>query len=117
MPTIFFSLIGLLSTIPLSFLGYHGDNSTYVHVGSLLMALGLLFYARVSIAMFFGMAIFCYLVLFLNKWLGQSIEMNYALFNFILFALAWVGQFIEHKIEGKKPSFFKDLQFLLIGPA
>ena len=26
-------------------------------------------------------------------------------------------QFIGHKIEGKKPSFFKDLQFLLIGPA
>ncbi|HEV2333773.1 MAG TPA: Mpo1-like protein, partial [Gammaproteobacteria bacterium] len=33
-----------------------------------------------------------------------------------IFAGAWVGQFIGHKIEGKKPSFFKDLQFLLIGP-
>lgn len=33
-----------------------------------------------------------------------------------VFALAWVGQFYGHKIEGKKPSFFKDLQFLLIGP-
>jgi uncharacterized membrane protein YGL010W len=27
-----------------------------------------------------------------------------------------VGQFIGHKIEGKKPSFFKDILFLLIGP-
>jgi uncharacterized membrane protein YGL010W len=35
----------------------------------------------------------------------------------VLFVLAWIGQFIGHKIEGKKPSFFKDLQFLLIGPA
>ena len=34
-----------------------------------------------------------------------------------IFVLAWIGQFIGHKVEGKKPSFFKDLQFLLIGPA
>lgn len=34
----------------------------------------------------------------------------------LIFLLAWVGQFIGHKIEGAKPSFFEDLQFLLIGP-
>lgn len=34
----------------------------------------------------------------------------------IIFVVAWVGQFIGHHIEGKKPSFFKDMQFLLIGP-
>jgi uncharacterized membrane protein YGL010W len=34
-----------------------------------------------------------------------------------IFIVAWIGQFIGHEIEGKKPSFFKDLQFLLIGPA
>lgn len=34
----------------------------------------------------------------------------------IIFVLAWIGQFIGHHVEGKKPSFFKDLQFLLIGP-
>ena len=34
-----------------------------------------------------------------------------------VFVLAWIGQFIGHHIEGKKPSFFKDLQFLLVGPA
>jgi uncharacterized membrane protein YGL010W len=33
-----------------------------------------------------------------------------------LFVLAWIGQFIGHGIEGRRPSFFKDLQFLLIGP-
>ena len=33
-----------------------------------------------------------------------------------IFILAWIGQFIGHKFEGKKPAFFKDLQFLLIGP-
>ena len=34
-----------------------------------------------------------------------------------LFVVAWLFQFIGHKIEGKAPSFFKDLQFLLVGPA
>ena len=34
----------------------------------------------------------------------------------MIFVVAWIGQFIGHKIEGKKPSFFEDLQFLLIGP-
>ena len=34
-----------------------------------------------------------------------------------IFVLAWIGQFIGHKIEGKKPSFFEDLRFLLVGPA
>ena len=34
----------------------------------------------------------------------------------IVFVVAWVGQFIGHKIEGKKPSFLDDLRFLLIGP-
>jgi len=34
-----------------------------------------------------------------------------------VFVLAWVGQFIGHKIEGRKPSFLTDLAYLLIGPA
>jgi len=33
-----------------------------------------------------------------------------------LFVVAWIGQFIGHAVEGKKPSFFQDLQYLLIGP-
>jgi uncharacterized membrane protein YGL010W len=33
-----------------------------------------------------------------------------------LFVVAWVGQFVGHAIEGKRPSFFKDVQFLMIGP-
>lgn len=34
----------------------------------------------------------------------------------IVFVAAWIGQFIGHKIEGKKPSFFEDVRYLLIGP-
>ena len=33
-----------------------------------------------------------------------------------IFVVAWIGQFIGHMVEGRRPSFFKDLQFLLIGP-
>jgi uncharacterized membrane protein YGL010W len=35
----------------------------------------------------------------------------------IVFVVAWVGQFIGHKIEGRRPSFLTDVQYLLIGPA
>ncbi|MEZ5498211.1 MAG: Mpo1-like protein [Steroidobacteraceae bacterium] len=34
----------------------------------------------------------------------------------VVFVVAWIGQFIGHHVEGARPSFFKDLQFLLIGP-
>lgn len=33
-----------------------------------------------------------------------------------VFVAAWIGQFIGHGIEGRRPSFFQDFQFLLIGP-
>jgi uncharacterized membrane protein YGL010W len=34
-----------------------------------------------------------------------------------VFVVAWIGQFIGHVIEGRRPSFFTDLAYLLIGPA
>ncbi len=37
--------------------------------------------------------------------------------NLGLFVAAWIGQFWGHKIEGKNPSFFQNLFFLLVGPA
>jgi uncharacterized membrane protein YGL010W len=33
-----------------------------------------------------------------------------------IFVVAWIFQFIGHHLEGKKPSFFEDLQYLLVGP-
>jgi uncharacterized membrane protein YGL010W len=39
------------------------------------------------------------------------------LISLVVFVLAWIGQFYGHSVEGKKPSFLKDLQFLMIGPA
>jgi uncharacterized membrane protein YGL010W len=54
-------------------------------------------------------------------WLSAAIAANapWPLWQVALaaFVLAWIGQFIGHLFEGKRPSFFQDLQFLLIGPA
>ena len=36
--------------------------------------------------------------------------------SFAIFVLAWIGQFIGHQLEGKKPRFFEDVQYLLVGP-
>ena len=50
------------------------------------------------------------------RWIEVTAVVSLPVFCGVLFVLAWVGQFIGHKIEGKKPSFFEDLQFLLVGP-
>jgi uncharacterized membrane protein YGL010W len=48
---------------------------------------------------------------------AASLYVPYATFVFGgIFVAAWIGQFYGHKIEGKKPSFFEDLQYFLIGP-
>ena len=33
-----------------------------------------------------------------------------------IFVGAWIMQFIGHTLEGKKPSFFEDIQYLWVGP-
>jgi uncharacterized membrane protein YGL010W len=51
-----------------------------------------------------------------NYYLAKADIAPLWLISILIFAVAWIGQFIGHNIEGKKPSFLKDLQFLLIGP-
>jgi uncharacterized membrane protein YGL010W len=48
--------------------------------------------------------------------LGES-NITLLITSVAIFIIAWIGQFYGHKVEGKKPSFLKDVQFLLIGPA
>jgi uncharacterized membrane protein YGL010W len=33
-----------------------------------------------------------------------------------IFIGAWIAQFAGHKVEGRKPSFLEDLQYLWVGP-
>ncbi len=118
-PAIFFSLVGLLACIPLTFLTAYMPSylQPYMHVGTLVIILGLLYYLRLSIVLFIGMLLFSTLVLY---GIYQIALLDFApLWAIMLgiFAIAWVFQFIGHNHEGKKPSFLKDVQFLMIGPA
>lgn len=118
-PIIFFSIVGLLTAIKIRGFAAWLPNelSDYGTVAALIAFPVLLYYLRLSSNMFFGMLIWMILCLWGNVWIEKNIQMDLWLFSLILFVVAWIGQFIGHKIEGAKPSFFKDLQFLLIGPA
>ncbi len=116
-PAIFFSLVGVIMSIPSSslqqLLGI--ENPMIVNWASVMLILYLLFYLRLSFSMFLKMLIFSALCLVGNYYLGQYLPLLYT--SIVIFVLAWIGQFYGHKIEGAKPSFLKDIQFLLIGPA
>lgn len=117
-PLIFFSIIGLLSAIPSSFLKelFPTTWSPYVHFGTVLILFGLLFYIRLSIAMAIGILLFSLLCLQSIVWINTA-GLSVLYTSLIIFTAAWIGQFIGHKIEGAKPSFLEDLKFLMIGPA
>lgn len=117
-PAIFFSIIALLASIPTGniFSFASADWSEYLHFGTMLILVGLIFYIRLSLPIFIGIAIFSYLCLEGTIFL-KTLSWPLWTSSLVIFALAWIGQFIGHHIEGKKPSFLKDLQFLLIGPA
>ena len=97
-PAILFSIIGILAQF----------NTMLT---ALILVLTLVFYARLDLVLAIAMAA----LLFVMAWLIIILPVGTG-FYIALFILAWIGQFYGHKIEGKKPSFFKDLQFLLIGP-
>ena len=78
----------------------------------LLMMLTLIFYIRLSLKIAISMAL-VYLLMLL---IVSSISSRLLELCLFVFFIAWLFQFIGHRIEGKKPSFFKDLQLLLIGP-
>ena len=54
-------------------------------------------------------------LLFVVSWL-DTLPWPLWLTCLVIFVVAWIGQFVGHSIEGTRPSFFKDVQFLLIGP-
>lgn len=116
-PVIFVSIIGLLSQVPMPWQAPDTGVFPYLHWGTLLVLAGLVFYLRISISMSIGMFIVSALSLYIVKRLNLDYVDNALGIYFSAFVLAWIGQFIGHKIEGKKPSFFDDLKFLMIGPA
>lgn len=115
-PLIFFTIFGMIRTIPVP--GSMMEISPYLNWANLILVLVLIYYLLLSFPLFLGFIAWALFVSFGNEWLLDCLGTKGLLwFSIGVFALAWIGQFIGHGIEGKKPSFFKDLQFLLIGPA
>ena len=117
-PLIFFSVVGLVWSIPSDALkSLVGIDSPYLNWATVALIVLFVYYLRLSVSLAFGMLIFASLCLILANFLESSLSIPLWLTSIIIFVVAWIGQFYGHKVEGKKPSFFKDLQFLLIGPA
>ena len=115
-PAIMATLLGLLSLIEFNFAINEGVYK--INIAGVLIVLAIIFYIRLSISITLGMILLSGLCIQLINFLESNYN-NFELliFYMIIFVLAWIGQFIGHKIEEKKPSFFEDIQFLLIGPA
>ena len=98
-PLIALSLLGMLFAL-------------HPTVAYAFLAASMIYYARLSMVFFASMALFSAAMLAVIFALGpQVLPISIA-----IFVGAWVLQFIGHKIEGKKPSFFEDLQYLWVGP-
>ena len=102
------------------------ENQLYVHIKPVLAHIPASIFLRywkavslasLSLSLSIGMLLFITICIGICDLLEQSNTLRLWQFALIIFVLAWVGQFYGHKVEGAKPSFFKDLQFLMIGPA
>jgi uncharacterized membrane protein YGL010W len=119
-PAIVFSLFGLIWAIPFPYLEILGKYNGYVNWASFLIAFAIYYYYKLSPVLSYFMLL---LIMFFSAGIVSLEKMHNTagwppMWQVCLgiFVLAWIGQFIGHKIEGKKPSFFDDLKFLLIGP-
>jgi uncharacterized membrane protein YGL010W len=107
-PAIMFSVLGMLKAMPVpESWPLWLDWSFFAVLGALI------FYAS-----FKNLKVFTMMVLFIlpQVLLLEYLRPRFFLLCLFIFIFAWIFQFIGHKIEGKKPSFFTDLFFLLIGP-
>ena len=118
-PLIFFSLVCLLWSIPADQLNYMytEEVNPFINWATIILGVILLYYIILSIPLFIGMLFFSVLCVLGAYYLDQVEFLPLWAIALIIFVLAWIGQFYGHKVEGKKPSFLKDIQFLLIGPA
>lgn len=112
-PLIFFSVVGFLYLVELPIEVTAGVKLNLAMIAMILVTvyylvlsktlwIGMLFYALLCIAV-------CYQI--------QAAALPLGWIALAIFVIAWIFQFYGHKIEGKKPSFIKDIQFLMIGPA
>jgi len=112
-PAIVLTVIGFLWSIPVP--AAFTEISPWLNWATITIALAIVYYFRLSLALgigaALGLSILAYIVRFLD-----TLAWPLWLTCLVIFVVAWIGQFVGHAIEGKRRSFFKDLQFLLIGP-
>lgn len=112
-PAILWSVIALLWCIP--------APGTLFKPGiwaALPMFAAWLFYQRSSRVLGMGMLLVLLALSALTWWLHGELGTRGLLWLAVaVFVVAWIAQFVGHRIEGRKPSFFTDLVYLLIGPA
>ena len=116
-PLIFLTIVGLLWSIPVP---EAMAVNEWVNFATIMLIPVVIFYARLSMSRTIGMALWCVFCSAMCH-LYESVVATSALplwqASIVVFVLAWLGQFYGHKVEGQKPSFFEDLQYLMIGPA
>jgi uncharacterized membrane protein YGL010W len=112
-PAIVMTVIGFLWSIPVPAL--FAEVSPWLNWATIVIALAIVYYFSLSIALGVGAAIGLGLLAWIVSWL-DTLSWPLWLTCAVIFVIGWIGQFIGHAIEGKRPSFMKDIQFLLIGP-
>jgi len=112
-PSIVLALLGLLWSVAVP--ARFAALSPWLNWASLTAAAAVLYYLALSPALALGSALVFTGMLLIVR---QLAELPWPLWqtSLAIFVLAWIGQFVGHALEGKRPSFFKDAQFLLIGP-
>jgi uncharacterized membrane protein YGL010W len=118
-PLIVFSLLGLVWAIPFPNIKFLGQYNSFVNWASFLIAFSIYYYYKLSPVLSYIMLLiifgFDYIIIVLDAWQKAGGPPLWEV-SLLIFVVSWIGQFIGHKIEGKKPSFLDDLKFLLIGP-
>ena len=119
-PLIMMSLLSLISLIPFPFdnIRLYSFNGNHINLNwtILFLSFTIIFYLRLSYTIAVGMLGIALSMIASVTWI-EIIDPSIWKLSMLIFIFAWIGQFIGHKIEGQKPSFFEDIQFLLIGPA
>jgi uncharacterized membrane protein YGL010W len=112
-PLIVLAVMGFLWSIPVP--DVFAARSPWLNWATLTALLAFIYYAALSAGLALGIAL-AFAVLFTVLNALDSLPWPLWATSLTIFVVAWVGQFIGHAVEGKRPSFFKDVQFLLIGP-
>ena len=114
-PAIFWTVVAMLWSIP--FPGELSVMGIPVNWAVIAMVLLQIYYFKLSVTLALGFLLVNVALLVLTNYVETHIAWPLWLVALVIFVVAWIGQFIGHAVEGKRPSFFQDLQFLLIGPA